>query len=49
MNPDLIRVTMLGTGAALADPDRGHSSILVTVRGQHYLLDVGHGVPQSIL
>jgi ribonuclease Z len=49
MNPDLIRVTMLGTGAALADPDRGHSSILVTVRGQHYLLDIGHGATRQMV
>lgn len=44
-----IRVTMLGTGAALADPDRGHSSILVTVRDRHYLLDIGHGATRQMV
>ena len=44
-----IRVTMLGTGAALADPDRGHSSILVTAKDQHYLLDIGHGATRQLV
>ena len=38
-----MRVIMLGTGAALFDPDRHHSSILITVRDRHYLFDCGHG------
>lgn len=44
-----IRVTMLGTGAALADPCRGHSSILVTVRDRNYLLDIGHGATRQMV
>jgi ribonuclease Z len=40
---------MLGTGAALADPDRGHSSILVTARDRHYLLDIGHGATRQMV
>ncbi|MEO8858164.1 MAG: MBL fold metallo-hydrolase [Burkholderiaceae bacterium] len=46
---DGIRVTMLGTGAALADPDRGHSSILVSAREHHYLLDIGHGATRQMV
>src|SRR5699024_412235 len=45
-----MRVTMLGTAAALPDPDRGHSSILVTVSdNQHYLLDCGNGATRQML
>jgi len=44
-----VRITMLGTGAALADPDRGHSSILLTVSGRHYLLDIGHGATRQMV
>ena len=40
---------MLGTGAALADPERGHSSILLTARNQHYLLDIGHGATRQMV
>jgi len=46
---DTVRVTMLGTGAALADPDRGHSSILLTARDRHYLLDIGHGATRQMV
>lgn len=46
---ETIRVTMLGTGAALADPDRGHSAILVSVRERHYLLDIGHGATRQLV
>lgn len=44
-----VRVTMLGTGAALADPDRGHSSILISAQGRHYLLDIGHGATRQLV
>jgi len=44
-----MRVIMLGTGAALVDPDRNHSSILVTVRGRHYLFDCGHGATHQLM
>jgi ribonuclease Z len=44
-----IRITMLGSGAALADPDRGHSSILVSARNQHYVLDIRHGATRRMV
>ena len=40
---------MLGTGAALVDPDRGHSGIALSVDGQHYLLDIGHGTTRQLV
>jgi ribonuclease Z len=40
---------MLGTGAALADPDRGHSGIVLSVEGRHYLLDIGHGTTRQLV
>ena len=45
-----MKITMLGTGAALPDPDRGQSSILVTLdNGAHYLLDCGHGATRQMV
>lgn len=44
-----IRIVMLGTGAALVDPDRGHSGIVVSVEGRHYLLDIGHGTTRQLV
>jgi ribonuclease Z len=44
-----MRVIMLGTGAALCDPDRNHSSILLTVRGRNYLFDCGHGATHQLM
>lgn len=39
-----MHVTMLGTAAALPDPDRRHTAILVTLdNGRRILLDCGHG------
>jgi ribonuclease Z len=43
------RILMLGTGAALVDPDRGHSGILLTVQGRHYLFDIGHGTTRQMV
>lgn len=40
---------MLGTGAALVDPERGHSGIVVSVDGRHYLLDIGHGTTRQLV
>ena len=40
---------MLGTGAAMPDPDRHHSAILLTVRGRHYLFDCGHGATRQMV
>lgn len=44
-----MRVIMLGTGAALPDPDRCHTSILITVGGRHYLVDCGHGATRQLV
>jgi ribonuclease Z len=44
-----MRVLMLGTAAAVPDPDRNHSSILVTVRGRHYLFDCGQGATHQMI
>ena len=44
-----MRVIMLGTGAALCDPDRNHSSILISVRGRNYLFDCGHGATHQLM
>lgn len=40
---------MLGTGAALVDPDRGHSGIVISAEGRHYLLDIGHGTTRQLV
>ena len=40
---------MLGTGAALVDPDRGHSGIALAVEGRTYLLDIGHGTTRQLV
>ncbi|MBI1201186.1 MAG: MBL fold metallo-hydrolase [Rhodopseudomonas sp.] len=45
-----MRIIMLGTGAALPDPDRGHTSILLTLaNGRHVLLDCGHGATRQLV
>ncbi len=44
-----MKITMLGTGAALLDPDRGHSSIAVTVGDRTYLLDCGSGASRQMV
>src|ERR1700761_4144726 len=44
-----MRVVMLGTGAALCDPDRNHSSIVISVRGRNYLFDCGHGATHQLM
>lgn len=44
-----MRVLLLGTGAALVDPDRNHSSILITVRGVNYLFDCGHNATRQMV
>lgn len=41
---------MLGTGAALPDPERGQSAILIsTDSGRHYLLDCGEGATRQMV
>jgi ribonuclease Z len=45
-----MRVILLGTGAALPDPDRCHTSILLTLdSGRHILLDCGHGATRQMM
>lgn len=45
-----MRIMMLGTGAALPDPDRCHTSILITLdSGRHLMLDCGHGATRQLI
>ena len=45
-----MRIILLGTGAALPDPDRCHTSILLTLNnGRHFLLDCGHGATRQMM
>lgn len=44
-----IRIVMLGSGAALVDPDRGHAGFVLTVEGRHYLFDIGHGTTRQLV
>lgn len=45
-----MRIVMLGTGAALPDPDRCHTSILITLdSGRHLMLDCGHGATRQLV
>lgn len=45
-----MRIIMLGTGAALPDPDRCHTSILITLEnGRHLMLDCGHGATRQLM
>lgn len=45
-----MRIVMLGTGAALPDPDRCHTSILITLdNGRHVMLDCGHGATRQLM
>jgi len=45
-----MRITLLGTGAALPDPDRCQSSILITLdNGRHFLFDCGEGATRQMV
>ncbi|MGC1779433.1 MAG: MBL fold metallo-hydrolase [Xanthobacteraceae bacterium] len=45
-----MHITMLGTGAALPDPDRRHTAILLTLdNGRRVLLDCGHGATTNMV
>ena len=44
-----LKVTLLGTGAALLDPDRGHTSIAVQIREKTYLMDIGAGASRRMI
>ncbi len=45
-----MRILMLGTGAALPDPDRCHTAILITLEsGRQVMLDCGHGATRQMM
>jgi ribonuclease Z len=45
-----MRIVMLGTGAALPDPERCHTSILITLAsGRQLMLDCGHGATRQLM
>lgn len=44
-----MRVIMLGTSAAMPNPDRHDTSILITVRDRHYLIDCGFGATNQMV
>ncbi|NTX43183.1 MBL fold metallo-hydrolase [Burkholderia cepacia] len=45
-----MKITMLGTGAALPDPDRAQSAILLTLNnGRHFLFDCGEGATRQMV
>ncbi len=44
-----MRIVMLGTAAAIPDPDRNHSAILITVGDGHYMFDCGHGATREMI
>ncbi|AOS37382.1 MBL fold hydrolase [Pseudomonas brassicacearum] len=45
-----MKITLLGTGAALPDPDRAQTGILLTLaNGRNFLLDCGEGVTRQMV
>lgn len=44
-----MKVTLLGTGAALIDPNRAHTSIAVQISEKTYLLDIGTGATRNMI
>lgn len=44
-----MKITLLGTGAALIDPDRAHTSIAVQIREKSYLIDIGTGATRNLI
>ena len=44
-----MRIIMLGTSAAMPNPDRHDSGILISVRDRHYLFDCGHGATNQMV
>ncbi len=44
-----MRVIMLGTGAAPADPERGGSAMVITHKDRHYMFDCGPGATRRLL
>ena len=44
-----MKITLLGTGAALIDPDRAHTAIAVQIDEKTYLLDIGTGATRNMI
>lgn len=44
-----MKITLLGTGAALLDPDRGHTAIAIQIGQKTYLLDIGTGATRKMI
>lgn len=44
-----VKITLLGTGAALIDPDRAHTSIAAQIREKTYLIDIGTGATRNMI
>ena len=44
-----MRILMLGTSAAVPDPERADSAVLITVGDRHYLFDCGHGATRQMI
>jgi ribonuclease Z len=49
MEVDPVKITLLGTGAALIDPDRAHTAIAVQIDEKTYLLDIGTGATRNMI
>lgn len=45
----MVKVTLLGTASPIPDPERAQSSYVITVDGQHYLFDIGHGATRRLI
>lgn len=44
-----VKITLLGTGAALIDPNRCHTSIAVQIGQKSYLIDLGTGATRNLI
>ena len=44
-----MKVTLLGTGAALIDPDRRHTSLTIQVGDAAYMIDAGTGATRAMI
>lgn len=44
-----MRLDILGSAAALPDPDRYHTSMMLTVGDRHYLIDCGNGATLQMM
>ena len=44
-----MKVTLLGTGAALIDPDRRHTSLTIQIGDAAYMIDAGTGATRAMI